>query len=86
MLWLWIVIIAEVASIALGIWYYFQRVKGLETKLQEETLALAVSVEGKKHLEEQQEFLQQQIETLRLDMEDSISWKDEEIQSFEARS
>jgi|TARA_B100001778_G_scaffold50455_1_gene37658 predicted Holliday junction resolvase-like endonuclease len=82
MLWLWIVIIAEVASIALGIWYYFQRVKGLETKLQEETLALAVSVEGKKHLEEQQEFLQQQIETLRLDMEDSISWKDEEIQSL----
>jgi len=82
MLWLWIVIIAEVASFAFGIWYYFQRVKSLETKIQEETLALAIATEGKKHLEEQQLTLQTQMQTLREDMENHIIRRDDEIQTL----
>ena len=54
MLWLWIVIIAEIVSVIAGVWFYFQKVRGLELQLKQEaedrtqeSLELAVAMEAR---------------------------------------
>ena len=91
MLWLWIVIIAEIASVIAGVWFYLKKVKGLELQLKQEAeartqeaLELAVAVEARKHLEEASERMLDDVKTLLLvrdQLHDDLDDQKQEIET-----
>ena len=92
MLWLWIVIIAEIVSVIAGVWFYLKRVKGLELQLKQEAeartqeaLELAVAVEARKHLEEASERMLDDVKTLLLvrdQLHDDLDDRKQEIETL----
>ena len=92
MLWLWIVIIAEIASVIAGVWFYLKKVKGLELQLKQEAeartqeaLELAVAVEARKHLEEASERMLDDVKTLLLvrdQLHDDLDDQKQEIETL----